>query len=239
MPFQLSERDKARLENVHPDLVAVVHRAAAISSQRFIVTCGVRTIAEQRRLVAEGKSKTMNSRHIPTKTGLGHAVDLAPINGAGKVDWGNPHPFVALGATMKRAASDLGISLEWGGDWPGAWDKPHYQLPWKEYPGATIASLGASRTVHGLTAAATGQGIQQGAQPISESLDTVVATLSPVADASQTIAVIVAWVKLAGVALTLAGLVYAAYARWDDAGRPLPRFLERFRTRGAVGAGGE
>ena len=34
---------------------------------------------------------------------------------------------------MKKAAADLKIPLEWGGDWEMR-DGPHYQLPWKNYP---------------------------------------------------------------------------------------------------------
>lgn len=225
MPFQLSERDLARLDHVHPDLVAVVKRAAELSPQRFMVVEGIRTVARQQQLVATGKSKTMNSRHIPTKTGLGHAVDLAPLDSAGKIDWNASRPFTDLGAVMKRAARDLGIDLEWGGDWPKAWDKPHYQLPWKSYPGSSVAALGSSRTMRGLTSAAAGQGVQQGAD--ATTLQTVVETLQPAAEASATVATMIVWLKIGGTVLTLGGLAYAAYARWDDAGRPLPRLLRR------------
>jgi peptidoglycan L-alanyl-D-glutamate endopeptidase CwlK len=35
---------------------------------------------------------------------------------------------------MKRAAKDLGIDLEWGGDWKSFPDAPHWQLSHKAYP---------------------------------------------------------------------------------------------------------
>jgi peptidoglycan L-alanyl-D-glutamate endopeptidase CwlK len=35
---------------------------------------------------------------------------------------------------MKDAAEQLGIQLEWGGDWKTFKDGPHFQLPWKDYP---------------------------------------------------------------------------------------------------------
>ena len=62
------------LEGVHPDLVKVVHRAAALSDIDFTVLEGLRTVARQKQLVKAGASKTMNSRHI-----TGHAVDLAVL----------------------------------------------------------------------------------------------------------------------------------------------------------------
>ena len=39
-----------------------------------------------------------------------------------------------IAAAMKEAGRDLGIPVEWGGDWKGFKDGPHFQLPWKEYP---------------------------------------------------------------------------------------------------------
>ena len=53
MGFQLSGRDEQRLKGVHPDLVAVVRRAAAMSDQRFVVLEGLRTVERQKELVAE------------------------------------------------------------------------------------------------------------------------------------------------------------------------------------------
>lgn len=81
--------------------------------------------------------------------------------------------------------------------------------------------LGQSRTMRGIVTASAGAGINQGG------LDQIVATLEPVTGTSQTIATFVAWLKVIGAVLTVLGLVYAAYARWDDAGRPLPRLLRR------------
>jgi peptidoglycan L-alanyl-D-glutamate endopeptidase CwlK len=77
MSIVLGQRSLSRLEGVHPDLVRVVKRAAAISDLDFTVLEGLRTLERQRKLRAEGASKTLNSRHL-----TGHAVDLAPlING--------------------------------------------------------------------------------------------------------------------------------------------------------------
>lgn len=219
--FQLSERDLARLSHVHPDLVAVVKRAAEHSESVFIVVEGVRTLARQKTLVATGKSKTMNSRHLIAKNGFAHAVDLVIVSG-GVARWDRGGE---VAKAMKRAAEDLGIEIEWGGDWTGSWDKPHFQLPWKSYPGNSVAALGSSRTMRGIMATGAGVGVSEQAEGIGAQLDTVAATLLPMSDASATVATIVAWVKIAGLVLTLSGLAYAAYARWDDAGRPRPSFI--------------
>ena len=125
--FQLSKRSKDRLSGVHPDLVRVVERAIQISDMDFTVLEGVRSIARQQQLVAAGASKTMKSRHI-----TGHAVDLAPYV-SGQVRWDWPL-YDKLSATVKKAAAELEIPIEWGGDWTSFKDGPHFQLPRKEYP---------------------------------------------------------------------------------------------------------
>lgn len=125
MSFALGERSQRNLEGVHPDLVSVVKRAIGITKQDFMVIEGMRSLERQKQLLAEGKSKTMNSRHL-----TGHAVDLCPY----PVDWNDADKFVAISEAMKEAAKELDIPLEWGGDWKNGWDKPHYQLPHSEYP---------------------------------------------------------------------------------------------------------
>jgi peptidoglycan L-alanyl-D-glutamate endopeptidase CwlK len=122
----LSKRSLARLEGVHPDLVKVVLRAAEDGAE-FVVTEGVRTMLRQTELVASGASQTLKSRHL-----TGHAVDLAATVG-GEVRWDWPL-YHKLAAVVKKAAFDLKVPLEWGGDWKSFKDGPHFQLPWKDYP---------------------------------------------------------------------------------------------------------
>ena len=124
MTYKLGTRSRQNLSGVHPDLVAVVERAIQITKQDFVVIEGVRNIDRQRQLVKAGKSKTMNSRHL-----TGHAVDICPY----PVDWSSKEKFQAINDAMDKASEELGITVEWGGDWKNAWDKPHYQLPRKDY----------------------------------------------------------------------------------------------------------
>ena len=64
MSFQLSNRSKGRLEGVNPQLVQVVNEAIKRTKVDFGVTCGMRTVEEQEKLVASGASQTMKSKHL-------------------------------------------------------------------------------------------------------------------------------------------------------------------------------
>ena len=121
--FQLSDRSRQRLQGVHADLVRVVERAIAISDLDFMVTEGLRTAAQQSKYVAAGKSQTKNSRHL-----TGHAIDLAVMIG-GELTWEWKY-YARLGDIMKQAAKEVGVKIEWGGDWRSLKDGPHFQLPW-------------------------------------------------------------------------------------------------------------
>lgn len=111
------------LGGVKNDLVAVVKRAIEITEVDFTVLEGLRTVERQKQLVANGASTTMNSRHLD-----GHAVDLgAWVDGT--ISWHWPH-YYKIADAMKKAADELGVELEWGGDWKTFMDGPHFQLPW-------------------------------------------------------------------------------------------------------------
>lgn len=126
-PLVMDTRSERNLIGVHPDLVRVVRRAAELAPGAFIVTEGLRSLARQRQLVAAEASQTLRSRHL-----TGHAVDLAALV-AGRVRWDWPlYPILAT--TMKQAAAQLTVPIEWGGDWKRFRDGPHYQLTWNAYP---------------------------------------------------------------------------------------------------------
>ena len=127
--FTLGGRSIHNLAGVHPDLVRVVLRAAE-GPTSFIVTEGLRTMERQKVLMAEGKSRTLRSRHL-----TGHAVDLAVVVEDGTISW-DKGDYKILSMQMKAAALELAIPLEWGGEAFGEsfFDGPHFQLPWKFYP---------------------------------------------------------------------------------------------------------
>lgn len=126
----------AKLKKVHPDLVRVVNRCARDwkdTTLQFIITCGPRTIEEQKLLVAKGASKTMRSRHLIAANGYSHAVDVAAtINGKLRWDW---PLYDKIAKALKAAAKAEKVPLEWGGDWTSFKDGPHFQLPWATHPG--------------------------------------------------------------------------------------------------------
>ena len=127
MSIVLGARSLSRLQGVHPDLVRVVKKAAAMSDLDFTVLEGLRTLERQKELMANGATKTMNSRHL-----TGHAVDLAPMLG-GKISWDWPL-YNRLAKIVKAAAAAEKVPITWGGDWRTFKDGPHWELPWKQYP---------------------------------------------------------------------------------------------------------
>lgn len=127
MSIVLGQRSLSRLEGVHPDLVRVVKKAAALSSLDFTVLEGLRTQARQKQLMDLGATRTINSRHL-----TGHAVDLAPMVG-GTVRWDWPL-YHQLAVIVKEAAKAESVPIQWGGDWRTFKDGPHWELPWKAYP---------------------------------------------------------------------------------------------------------
>lgn len=143
MAFKLSKKSMDRLAGVHPDLVAVVHRAISRTDVDFTVLEGVRTPERQRQLVKAGASKTMDSRHL-----TGHAVDLGAVVG-GQVRWDWPL-YMKIAEAVRVASTELETPIRWGGTWgllsalqtpitnevlhkkfP---DGPHFELPRTKYP---------------------------------------------------------------------------------------------------------
>ena len=123
----LTERDRVRLLGVHPDLVKVVERAAQLTTVDFIITEGKRTLQRQRELVKAGASQTLQSRHL-----TGPAVDVA-ARVAGQIRWDWPL-YYKIAEAFKKAATELSVAVEWGGDWKSFKDGPHFQLSKTRYP---------------------------------------------------------------------------------------------------------
>lgn len=137
MSVKLTSTSLKNLEGVHPHLVAVIKRAAEISDLQFQVTEGPRTLERQKKLVAMGASRTLNSRHLVAPNGLAHAVDLVVMIGS-RISW-EFSLYARLAGIVREAARQLGTPVDWGGDWKSLRDGPHFELPWKQYPG--IASV--------------------------------------------------------------------------------------------------
>ena len=127
MTRSYSQRSLDNLKGVHPHLRRVIDRALQEGPYDFIVIEGRRTEERQRQLVAEGASRTMNSRHL-----TGHAVDLLPIGPKGAAfDWAL---YDKLGPAVEEAARKEGVSIVWGGRWTNFRDGPHFELERHAYP---------------------------------------------------------------------------------------------------------
>ena len=121
--YSLGAKSMAKLDGVHPSLVSVVLRSIQLTRQDFAVHDGLRTLAQQRALVAKGASKTLKSKHLPQPDGHGHAVDLVPyINGQLRWEWG---PSYEIAEAVHTAATELNVPLRWG----GVWDRRFTALP--------------------------------------------------------------------------------------------------------------
>lgn len=133
--MKFNQASENKLKKLHPDMVKVVRRAQKLVKDKdfgAIITCTVRTVAEQKILVKKGASKTMNSRHIPGKDGYAKAIDFA-VTLNGKVRWDWPL-YARLADVMKQAAKLEKIPIVWGGDWKSFKDGPHFELSKTKYP---------------------------------------------------------------------------------------------------------
>ena len=115
MAFKLSTRSKNKLEGVHPDMVAVVERAIELTDVDFGVTYGVRSLAEQEKLVASGRSQTMKSKHLKQDDGYSHAVDVVAYDGS-DVIW-EINVYDDICDAFKQAAIEKGVAVKWGAAW--------------------------------------------------------------------------------------------------------------------------
>lgn len=138
MTWTLTQRDEARLSQIDEKLASVVRRAAETCPNRFMVTEGRRTQQRQDELYAQGRTTkgqivtwTRKSKHID-----GEAVDLAPVDQAGAIPWGDFSRFDEISRHVFAAAKELGVSIRWGADWDkdgqarerGESDSPHFEL---------------------------------------------------------------------------------------------------------------
>jgi len=140
--FELGRRSLSNLEGVHPDLVRLAPLALSYSPVDWMITEGLRNMERQRKLVADGFSWTLDSKHLPQDDGYGHAVDVMAVgdlNADGVVDqqdrsitW-DRELYTALSIGWKRAAAELLIPIRWGGDFKSRrtgeplFDGPHFE----------------------------------------------------------------------------------------------------------------
>lgn len=126
------------LKGVHPNMVKLMTEAIKDTPIDFTITDGVRSTKEQQALYAKGRTAPGSivtkadgiknkSNHQAKSDGFGHAVDLYAYKD-GKIQFGDTKSLDMIAVHIKAVAKCLGIKVVWGGDWKGAWDKPHWEL---------------------------------------------------------------------------------------------------------------
>lgn len=130
----------ASREGLNPEFAAkltLFEKKLAANGIKVMLTCGYRSIEEQERLYAQGRTKpgkkVTNARGGDSWHNWGLAADYAFIIN-GKVTWDGPW------TTFGKIARECG--LEWGGDFKSIVDRPHVQ--WTK--GKTLAQMRQAAT---------------------------------------------------------------------------------------------
>ena len=118
MTFKLSRRSLDRLEGIDERLQAVVKMAITLTKTDFGVVQGLRTLDEQKELVAKGASKTLKSKHLE-----GKAFDIMAFVNS-RASW-ELNLYDDLADAIKEAAINLNVPICWGAAWA---------VPQKNYP---------------------------------------------------------------------------------------------------------
>lgn len=119
--FPFGKKSLEVRSTLHPDLQKLVDEVSKTVNCSLI--CGYRNKADQDKAFASGNSKLQwpKSRH---NTWPSEAVDIVPW----PVDWKDIKAFKAMAVKIKEAAEQVGVDIEWGGDWDKFKDYPHWQL---------------------------------------------------------------------------------------------------------------
>ena len=116
---KFSKKSLEYLNKCHPDSIIVCNELIKYIDFT-VLSSTVRTVEEQKKFVAEGKSKTMDSKHlIGVKRDKSDAVDITPY----PIDWNDKLRQCYLAGWFLGVAEMLftfGViksRFRWGGDW--------------------------------------------------------------------------------------------------------------------------
>ena len=116
---KFSESSQSKLDTCHESLRELF--SEVIKEFDCTILEGGRTPERQAQLVSEGKSKTMNSKHLEVPS---LAVDVMPY----PIDWYDKYRQHQLAVLVYKKAMELGIRVRWGGTFRGFYDGPHWEL---------------------------------------------------------------------------------------------------------------
>lgn len=123
MTFKFGKASETNRRGVDQRLIEISDLALQITPIDFGIPAlgGVRSFEDQKNLVKDGKSKTLNSKHL-----TGQALDFYAFVD-GEASWNECH-LAMIGASMLQAANLLGYKIKWGGLWKNFKDYPHIEL---------------------------------------------------------------------------------------------------------------
>ncbi|MGL5962621.1 MAG: M15 family metallopeptidase [Cetobacterium sp.] len=134
--FKFSKSSLKKMSGVHPFIIAVMVDAVGDSPYDFGIDSGVRTVSEQQKLYAQGRTTSgavvtncdgvkNKSNHQTKDDGLGYAMDIK-VYVDGKITWEQKY-FNSVSKHILGVAKKKGVSIEWGGNWKSK-DSPHFEL---------------------------------------------------------------------------------------------------------------
>ena len=106
--FELDAKSLNRLNGVDKRLVDLAKQVAKITPIHFQITEGIRTKERQEQLVKEGKSKTLNSKHLQ-----GLAIDIMSC----KEGYSQAKDIFILVGLFIAKAKELNINIRVGALW--------------------------------------------------------------------------------------------------------------------------
>lgn len=121
--YKFSKRSKDNLSTADEKLQLLFNEV--IKEFDCTVIEGHRSLERQKELFYKGASqidgisKKGKHNYFPSR-----AVDVVPY----PLDWNDIESFKLLASVVKRKALDLGINVQWGGDWKNFKDYPHWQI---------------------------------------------------------------------------------------------------------------
>jgi peptidoglycan L-alanyl-D-glutamate endopeptidase CwlK len=137
--FRLGAKSEANLVGVDERIVRCVRRAILITHIDFAVHEGVRTLERQKKYVATGASRTLDSYHL-----TGDAVDLVPYVD-GVLRWEMPL-CNEVARAMFEASGAEGVRLVWG----RVWDTELIELDPDDFDGERALYVQRYQRIHGL-----------------------------------------------------------------------------------------
>ena len=118
----------SRINDLHPLVKEkarqFINRVEKELGIKLRVTSTLRTYAEQNELYAQGRTKSgaivTNAKGGQSNHNFGTALDVIPIVN-GQPDWSTKH-------WQEIATIGKSVGFQWGGDWKGLVDKPHFEM---------------------------------------------------------------------------------------------------------------